>query len=370
MCSLLKLDRQRSTRQENLHSPLRLKIYFREGRQNFWDTYLRKYLLCVGFLANLAVIACGPSNSQDSSTVATTNSGPLPEIIAYVNGNTIERAEFERAIRSAENQARQAVPPQLRDDVYRQVLDRLINFHLLLGESQVRGLLVENKQVIEEIKRIQSELGSETTLESQLSQWQSDIDELRKETRNDLLVSRVIDSEIKGTFQFDETSVRTFYDQHREQFQEGAAVRARHILIATPLNANDETVRAAKAHADSILLEALKEGADFPALAIKYSSDEASAQKGGDLGFITKGRTVPSFEEALFKLDPEEISEVVKSPFGFHVIKAINRREQQSIPFEEASSNIRSLLIRQARENLIDDFISQLRTSATIEIFL
>ena len=319
---------------------------------------------------NLAVIACGPSDTQGASPETTNDVAQLPEIIASVNGTAVERAEFERAIRSAESQAGQAVPPQLRDKVYRQVLDRLINFHLLLDESQVRGLLVNDDQVSDEIEQIQSKFGSETALESQLSQWQSSVEELRQETRKDLLISQIIDSEIKAKFQFDETSVRTFYDQHHEQFQEDLAVRASHILITTDPNADGETLRAAKARADSVLLEALKEGADFPALALKYSSDAASAENGGDLGFIAKGRTAPSFEEALFNLGPEEISEVVKSPLGFHVIKATQRREKRLISFEEASSNIRSLLIEQARENLIDDFIAQLRASATIEIFL
>lgn len=294
----------------------------------------------------------------------------LPEVIAHVNGTAIARHEFERAVQSAEVQARQVVPPQFRDEVYRRVLDRLIDFHLLLQESHARALAVDEREVDAEIARVVAGFPSETALEEQLDAWQSTLEEVREEARKDLLIAKVIEIEVSPQLGLNEEAVRAFYDQHPDQFAEEDAVRASHILIETAPDADAAERDAAKTRARAVREQALTAETDFGALAREHSDDVATAESGGDLGFVGRERTVEPFEVALFALELGGVSEVVESPFGFHVIKAFERREGRVIPFDEASGQIRLLLLGQARQTLTVEFIARLRHAGEIEIHI
>ena len=294
---------------------------------------------------------------------------PLPAVVARVNGRAIPREDFERAVRSAETQAQQPVPPQLRADVYRSVLDRLVAFHLLIQESETRGLIVEEAEVDTEIARLRSTFPSSDAFEQRLAEWQTSLDVLREETRKDLLVAKVIELEVLPKLSLDEDSVRAFYDEHRDQLTEPVAVRASHILIGVDPGADADMVQRAHNEAVALVTRA-RAGADFGALARDHSTDEGTAANGGDLGFVTRGQTVPPFEAALFALEDGEISDVVESMFGFHVIRAGERQGDRVVPYEEASGEIRLFLLEQQRVALSEAFLSELRAKGIIEIYI
>ena len=154
-----------------------------------------------------------PDAAAASAGVADVIPEPLPEVVVRVNRTEIGCEEFERAIRSAEVQAGQAVPSDLRADVYRAVLDRLVAFHLLIQESQARNVLVDDAKVEAEIANIQAAFPSEETFEAQLSQWRTPLAALQDETRKDLLIAKVIEQEVQPKLTLDEAGVREFYDQ-------------------------------------------------------------------------------------------------------------------------------------------------------------
>ena len=330
----------------------------------------------VAAIALLALMACGAAPEPEAPDPTETTSAPavdsvpdtLPEVIARINGTEISRTEFERAIRSAEAQAGQVVPPQFRNEVYRRLLDRLIDFHLLLQESTARDMVVDDAEVDAEIARIKAGFASEDAFEARLREWQASPEVLREETRKDLLIAKVIEREIVPQLSLREDLVRDFYDQHGDQFREADTVRASHILISALQDADEATRAGARAQANALRTEAADAAADFAALAREHSADAATAANGGDLGNLERGQTVPAFEEALFALEPGAISEVVESPFGFHVIKAVERRAGRVVPFDEASGQIRMLLIDQERQALTTEFIARLRAASTIEI--
>lgn len=330
----------------------------------------------IATIALIVSVACGappesesPDPTENTSATAV-NPVPeiLPEVIARINDTEISRTEFERAIRSAEIQAGQVVPPQFRDQVYRQVLDRLIDFHLLLQEATARELVVDDAEIDAELARIKAEFSSEDEFEENLREWQTSPEALRAEMHKDLLIAKVIEREIVPQLSLSEDFVRDFYDQHGDQFREAETVRASHILISASQGADESSRAEALAQANALRAEVVETGVDFAALAHEHSADAATATNGGDLGFVERGQTVPAFEEALFGLEAGTISEVVESPFGFHVIKAVERRAGRIVPFEEASGQIRMLLIEQERQALTAEFISRLRTASTMEI--
>ena len=293
----------------------------------------------------------------------------LPEVVARVGAYSITRAELERAVRSAEIQAGQALPTQFRDSVYRTVLDRLVAFHLLLQESERLGIAVDDAAVEARIDTIRSGFADEEAFEAQLDSWNTSLYILRGEARRDLLVEQVLESAVLADVEIDPESVRVFYEQHPAQFTERGGVRARHILIAVSPDAADSEKSEARERARGLRLEA-ENGADFGALAREHSDDPGSASDGGDLGLVVEGRTVPAFEAALFALEPGELSGVVETPFGFHVIQMIERQDDRLVPFEEAGGPIRDLLLQQEQQARTAAFIDELRTKFEVQVLI
>ena len=185
----------------------------------------------------------------------------------------------------------------------------------------------------------------------------------------DLLVERVLESEVLPSIEVDEETTRAFYEQHAEQFTEGGGVRARHILIGISPDASDRQKGEARERADSLRRE-VEGGADFAELARTNSEDPGSAANGGDLGLVVRGQTVPDFEAALFALEPGDVSELIETPFGYHVTQMVEREAERIAPFAEASVQIREFLIQQEQQARTGAFIEALKAKSNIEILI
>lgn len=158
-----------------------------------------------------------------------------------------------------------------------------------------------------------------------------------------------------------------FYNQNIEQYSAPEQVRARHILLKT--EGKDEA--AVRAEAEKVLAEARAAGADFAALATKYSEDEASKARGGDLDFFSRGRMVPEFEQVAFALDPGAISDLVKTPFGFHVIQVTEKRAPTTRPLDEVREQIVEQIKWERAQTQASDLAArlsgQVKTTADLE---
>jgi peptidyl-prolyl cis-trans isomerase C len=333
-------------------------------------------VLAAALLSGPALPACGTSPGAASSAVApaamqaAAPDAELPEVVARVNGDPIPREEFERAVRSAEVRAGQVVPASLRAAVHDRVLDRLVVFHLLLQESETRQLVVDDADVDAEIARIREGFPSAEAFEAQLGEWGTTLEELRTERRRDLLIAKLIDADVTPRIAVGDEAVRAFYDRHPDQFAETEAVRASHILIETESDAAPAERDDARARAEAIRSEAAAAGADFAALAREHSDDPGSAANGGDLGLVVEGQTVSAFEAALFALEPGELSDVVETPFGFHVIQMVERRDDRVVPFEEARGPIGDLLLQQEQQARAAAFMEELKTQHDVRILI
>ncbi len=291
----------------------------------------------------------------------------LPAVVARVNTLTITKDELEQAVRSAEVQAGQALPPQFRDQVYRSLLDRLVSFHLLLQESETLSISTDHAAVEARIEVIRSGFPSDEAFEAQLSSWDTTLDTLREETKRDLLVERVLESQVMQGVEVNIETAREYYEQHLTQFTEGGGVRARHILIGISPDASDQEKAEARDRADRLRRDA-EDGADFAELARTHSEDPGSAPNGGDLGLVVPGQTVPDFEAALFALEPGALSEVIETPFGMHVIQMVEREPERTAPFIDTSDQIREFLMQQERQARTAAFIEELKARSDIEI--
>lgn len=151
--------------------------------------------------------------------------------------------------------------------------------------------------------------------------------------------------------------IERYYNDNIQQFQTPEQVRASHILLKTE-GKDDATV---KKQAEDVLQMAKAPGADFAALARKYSEDDGSKDKGGDLDYFTRGRMVPEFEQAAFAMQPGQISDLVKSQYGYHIIKVTDKKPAVTRPFDEVKAQIQDQLLAQKADEQVADLARKLQ---------
>ena len=157
--------------------------------------------------------------------------------------------------------------------------------------------------------------------------------------------------------------VQQYYQQHQKDFQVPEEVKVRHILINVPTGADAKTDAAAKQKAED-LLQQIKAGGDFDALAKANSDDPGSKDQGGELGMIQRGVTVPAFEQAAFALQPGQISDLVKTQFGYHILKVEEKQTAHLKPLQEVKGQILATLTRQQESDQQASYAQQLSTEA------
>jgi peptidyl-prolyl cis-trans isomerase C len=293
----------------------------------------------------------------------------LPEIVARVNGEAINSTDLEKAVRGLEGRAGGPVPADQRDRVYRGVLDDMIGYKLLVQEAKARKIAVPDADVDAQIAQIRSQFPSDAQFQQALTAQKMTLEAVRDDARAEISVEKLVDGEIAGKASVKPEAVTDFYQKNQDKFQQGARVRASHILIGVPQNADAATKQQAKAKAEALLKD-LKAGKDFADTAKANSQDPGSAPKGGDLGYFEQGQMVPPFEQAAFALKPGEMSEVVETQFGYHIIKVADRQDSRVVPLEEAKGQIEQYLTQQNRQAQTQVFVDALKAKAKIEILI
>jgi peptidyl-prolyl cis-trans isomerase D len=168
------------------------------------------------------------------------------------------------------------------------------------------------------------------------------------------------EARIAASVQPNEADLRRAYDEQRDRWRTGERLKVRHILLKTTGKTPAEADKLQARMAD--LLKQVKGGADFAELAKKNSEDTTSAVNGGDLGFIVRGQTVKNFEDAAFALKPKEISNIVKTEYGFHILQLMEREDARVKPFEEAKAELAAETMRQVVFDKMQRSADALRT--------
>ena len=293
----------------------------------------------------------------------------LPEVVARVNGEAVTKADFDEAVKELEASAGQPVPADQRDQVLRGVLDQLIGYRLLVQETKARKITVADTELDARIAEIRKQFPDEAAFKQVLTQRSLTLEKLRTDARDDLMVSKMLQAEIGTKAAVTAAQVNEFYAQNPSQFQQGERVKASHILIAFPENADAAAKQAARVKAEGVLKE-VKSGKDFAALAVTNSQDPGSAANGGDLGFFQQGQMVPPFDAVAFKLAPGEISELVETQFGYHIIKVAEKAASRTMPLDDVRPQLQQYLEDQNRQMQTQAFVESLKAKGTVEIFI
>lgn len=291
----------------------------------------------------------------------------LPDVVARVNDDAISRDDFERAVHNLEDRAGGPVPAEQKSKVFRDVLDQMIAFRLLIQESKAQNVSITDTELDQNLAKIRQQFPNEQEFTNALGQRRMTLDDLKKETREQMTVDKMV----RGTLSdvtITDAQISTFYQGNGPRFQQPEGVRASHILIKAANTAPEATKKEARTKAEGILKE-VQSGADFAGLA-KAQSEDGSAADGGDLGFFARGQMVPEFENAAFALQPDQVSAIVESPFGYHIIKVTERRAARTVPLEEAKDRIREFLTTQQRQEKVAEYVQSLRAKGKVEVFI
>jgi len=296
---------------------------------------------------------------------------PLPEVAARVNGQPIPL----RTVRVlAEQVGRQAGPGPAGEEpyVYRQALQQGIVRELLFQEAVRRKVTAADARVEraynEARVRFKDDKAWAAVLADQGMDAQSFRTELRVQQTIQALLAQVAE-EAQAQAQASDQEAMAFYESHPAVFDAGERVKASHILVRVPEGATGARKAELRKKADALLGRA-RAKEDFAALARESSEDPGSAKSGGELGAFGRGQMVPPFEQAAFGLKPGEVSGVVETPFGFHIIKVSERIPARKLAFAEVKERLKQDLVQQKRQQAQQSFVNSLRAKAKIEIFL
>ncbi|MBL8222095.1 MAG: peptidylprolyl isomerase, partial [Bryobacterales bacterium] len=195
--------------------------------------------------------------------------------------------------------------------------------------------------------KIQSEI--KVTPEEVNAHWASSKMQYKVQEKRTFRMVVIDEDKVSAAIQTNEGSLRSYYEANKDQFRTPERAKVRHILIKTMEKPKDQEEALKKKAED--LLKQVKGGADFAELAKKNSEDTVSAAKGGDLDWVARGQTVKPFEDAAFALQPKQISDIVKSEFGFHIIQTMEKETARLKPFEEVKDQLAK---DQAKQQVFD----------------
>lgn len=230
----------------------------------------------------------------------------------------------------------------------KQTVNSMITEELIKQELAKQSITVTDAEVNEEVDALKASFPSEDQFNMALQQSGMTLEDLKGQTKTQVELKKLMGDKIKVT----DEEIKTIYDQNKESFATPEQVRASHILVET------------KEEADEIVKQ-LKDGADFAAIA-KEKNQDATKDTGGDLDFFGRGEMDPAFEEAAFKLKKDEISDPVKSSFGYHIIKLTDRKEATNPTLEDKKDEIRKQLENQKVYQESSAYIQELKDKATI----
>lgn len=291
-------------------------------------------------------------------------------IAAVVNDEIITLYEINKeatpVIREAEKAS--SLDDAARSQIRRTVLDRLVEKKLVeqkIKELNIKVSEEEIRQAIDDVKK-QNSMTQEALVSALAAQGLS-FDLYRSQLVEQLEKLKLVSMEVRSKIQVGESEMREYYEANRSKYTEDETFVARHIFFHTNEKALAEDIKRSMTTALAVLAEA-KSGKDFIELAKTYSEDPAARKDGGALGPFKKGDMLPELEQAILTMTPGEISELVYTKAGFHIIKLEEKNSGKLKPFESVKAEIEEALYRKKSEERFSLWAKDLRGKASVEV--
>lgn len=317
--------------------------------------------LCVGAGIALSPLTLQAQNFQSTQRQA------LDNVVAVVNNGVIMRSELDDRIAQIEQQAQAQggnLPP--RSQLAPQVLERMVMEEIQLQMAKDANLSVDDTELNRQVRSIAESNGM--TLDEFADAVEADgmtLASVREDVRREMLMRQVQQRQISNRVSVSERDVERFLNQQGQAGEQNfiEETRARHVLVALTPTRDESQARARAEQAR----ERLSQGEDFASVAREFSDDSGSALNGGDLGWVRPGQTVPAFEEAMRELSENQISQPVRSQFGYHVIE-VQERRRQDVTQESRREQVRQAIFQRRANEELETWQQEIRSQAFVDI--
>ncbi|MGA8180691.1 MAG: peptidylprolyl isomerase [Desulfobacterales bacterium] len=294
------------------------------------------------------------------------------EKAAVVNGVVISQKELAKEmdfhLQRISRQGLQLSKEQMAE-LKNKVLGNLIDREILYQESQKSGIKVDKNKIDEELSVIKKRFPSMDEYKKALSTMKISEDEIKNQIKKKLAINALVDMKIAQKIVVTDKETKTYYDANPDLFKQPEQVRASHILIKVEAGA-DQQKKAQAMQKIKEIQQKLKDGQDFAALAKKYSEDKGSSANGGDLGFFARGQMVKPFEDAAFAMKPNEVSDIVETQFGYHLIKVYRQKPGKILVYAEVKDLLTERMRQEKTQQEATKYIAELKKDAKIKRYL
>jgi peptidyl-prolyl cis-trans isomerase SurA len=297
----------------------------------------------------------------------------VDRVVAVVNQEIITFSEVEKMSRSLQVEIQTEDRLERRErvqEIFRKVLEKLIEEKLIDQEVKKSGIKVTSKEVegaIEEVKRRYAV--DQENFEKLLAAEGVTLETFKKEIEKQILRTKVINWAVKVEPMAGEKELRDFYQKHIDRYRVNESYRISHILFPIPKDASLEQSREIRKRSQKVL-ERIKGGEDFGEMALLYSEDPSSRKDGGDMGYFKRGELLPTLEREALRLQVGEVSGVIRTEFGFHIVKLLDRKGGEPPSFEEVKEKVQADYYDREMEKAYLQFLSKLKEKSVIEIKL
>jgi peptidyl-prolyl cis-trans isomerase SurA len=297
----------------------------------------------------------------------------IDRIIARVNDDIITLSELqEEGLPLFERLRANYTGTELEHQVQRaerEFLDQLILRRLQLQYASQIGITASENEINAALKDVLNRNNlTQEALADLLTREGLTLQDYKDRLREQIVLARLMNQAVRSRVSVDASEVEAYYRAHQDEFNQPAQARVRHIFFRVDPDAAPAQLGAVRERAALVLLEA-RNGSNFGDLARRYSED-ATAANGGDLGLIRRGQALPEFEEVIFAMREGEISEIIRTPNGLHIVKIDGFSKGSEQPFSEIKAEIERRLLQGKMEQRFQDWTNELRDRAFIEITL
>jgi peptidyl-prolyl cis-trans isomerase C len=290
---------------------------------------------------------------------------------AEINGVVITKEQFDKEMNihlaRVSNQGQQISEDQ-KAGLKKDILEGLIERELLYQESQKAGIIVNDQMVEDQLAAIKKRFPGETEFKIALGKMNLTEDEVKMQIARGLAIRQLIEQQVTSKIVITDVETKAYYDGNPQMFKQPEQVKASHILIKVEAGATEAQKTEARKKIDTVQ-QKLKDGGDFAELAKEYSEGPTKT-RGGDLGFFRRGQMVKPFDDVVFNMKTNEVSGMVETRFGYHIIKVYDKKPEETLAYADVKEKLNQRMKQERVEKDANLYVNQLKKGAKIEKYI
>lgn len=327
---------------------------------------MKRKIISISASLMLILSLTGCSGTKNDDSVATVNDSSIG-VSKYIQALKLNKSAIESMYGTSIWDSEVEKGKKYSDFFKDTVLEQMINTEVIYQQAKKDNLLPSEEEVNKQFKEFQKEVKDDKIYKQNMKKLGITDEDIKKEQEIGIAIKNYKDNFFKNA-EISNEEMKKYYDDNKNEFYKDE-VKASHILIKTIDENNnelsDKKKEEAKKKAEDILKK-IKSGEEFAKLAKEYSED-GTASQGGDLGFFTKGEMVPEFEKAAWELKPGEVSDLVKTQYGYHIIKVTDKVDKQ-LSFDEVKDTIKDMLLNEKFNKNIEDLVKEAKITRKEDI--